>query len=182
MAVVVGTRAWGRGAERRGAIRSRAQPVCASAVALGIRGAGIAYGVAPSRSSRPLRFSRPLLLPPTRALLLLPVPRRFGVMAAQAKAFFDATGSKWSTGGLQGKFAGTIVSTATQNGGQETTHLTAYTQFTHHGMVIVPAGYIHPSLQFNNDYAHGAWRGVRWRTELQWYSIAQGGRAALQRA
>ena len=124
------------------------------------------------------RLDVSVLRPPPPLCPARPTP----FLSRQAKAFFDATGAKWTTGGLQGKFAGTIVSTATQNGGQETTHLTAYTQFTHHGMVIVPAGYIHPSLQFNNDYAHGAWRGVRWRTELQWYSIAQGGRAALQRA
>ncbi len=83
------------------------------------------------------------------------LPTRFGMMAAQMKSFFDSTGSQWQSGGLVGKPAGTFFSTATQNGGQETTALTAVTQFTHHGMLYVPAGYIFPSLQFDNSTPHG---------------------------
>eukprot|EP00899_Mesostigma_viride_P019473 jgi/Mesvir1/27527/Mv07288-RA.1 len=66
--------------------------------------------------------------------ILFGFPTRFGMMAAQMKAFFDATGGLWKTGALVGKPAGTFISTATQNGGQETTHLTAITQLVHHGM------------------------------------------------
>jgi multimeric flavodoxin WrbA len=44
------------------------------------------------------------------------------------KAFFDSTGHLWASGGLVGKTAGWCTSTATQNGGQETTALTAVTQ------------------------------------------------------
>jgi len=47
------------------------------------------------------------------------------------KAFFDSTGHLWASGGLVGKTAGWCTSTATQNGGQETTALTAVTQVRH---------------------------------------------------
>uniref|UniRef100_A0A7I4DP28 NAD(P)H dehydrogenase (quinone) n=1 Tax=Physcomitrium patens TaxID=3218 RepID=A0A7I4DP28_PHYPA len=61
------------------------------------------------------------------------------MMAAQFKAFFDATGGLWRTQSLAGKPAGIFVSPASQ-GGQETTALTAITQLTHHGMIFVPVG------------------------------------------
>lgn len=83
------------------------------------------------------------------------LPTRFGLMAAQMKTFFDSTGKHWSSGALVGKPAGTFFSTATQGGGQETTALTAVTQFTHHGMVYVPAGYTYGKLQFDNSFPHG---------------------------
>lgn len=83
------------------------------------------------------------------------IPTRFGMMAAQMKTFFDTTGGLWSKGALVGKPAGTFFSTATQGGGQETTALTAYTQFVHHGMIIVPMGYTFGKLQFDNSIVHG---------------------------
>jgi NAD(P)H dehydrogenase (quinone) len=52
---------------------------------------------------------------------LFGTPTRYGMMAAQMKAFFDSTGSHWKTQSLAGKPAGIFVSTGTQNGGQETT-------------------------------------------------------------
>jgi hypothetical protein len=61
--------------------------------------------------------------------------RRFGMMASQMKAFFDTTGGLWQKGALHGKPASFFTSTASQNGGQETTIMTAVTQLTHHGMV-----------------------------------------------
>lgn len=48
-------------------------------------------------------------------------PTRFGMMAAQFKAFFDATGGLWKTQALAGKPAGIFYSTGSQGGGQETT-------------------------------------------------------------
>lgn len=48
-------------------------------------------------------------------------PTRYGCMAAQMKAFFDATGQLWREQKLAGKPAGFFVSTGTQGGGQETT-------------------------------------------------------------
>jgi len=48
-------------------------------------------------------------------------PTRFGMMAAQFKAFMDATGGLWRTQQLAGKPAGIFYSTGSQGGGQETT-------------------------------------------------------------
>lgn len=73
--------------------------------------------------------------------LMFGMPTRFGMMAAQMKAFFDGTGGLWQSGALAGKLAATFVSTGTQQGGQETTHFTAVTQLVHHGMAYVPLGY-----------------------------------------
>eukprot|EP00887_Chlorella_sp_A99_P001070 scaffold14.g1070.t1 len=57
------------------------------------------------------------------------------------RAFFDATGSLWQRGALVGKPAGVFTSTATQNGGIETTVLTTVPFFAHQGMVFVPPSY-----------------------------------------
>lgn len=48
-------------------------------------------------------------------------PTRFGMMAAQFKAFIDSTGGLWRTQALAGKPAGIFYSTGSQGGGQETT-------------------------------------------------------------
>ncbi|KAL7088800.1 hypothetical protein ACP275_13G149700 [Erythranthe tilingii] len=73
--------------------------------------------------------------------ILFGFPTRFGMMAAQFKAFIDSTGGLWRTQALAGKPAGIFYSTGSQGGGQETTPLTAITQLTHHGMIFVPIGY-----------------------------------------
>jgi len=86
--------------------------------------------------------------------ILIGVPTRYGNPAAQFKAFWDSTGGLWQAGALVGKPVGVFFSTATQGGGQETTALTSFTNFVHHGMVIVPIGYSDPSL-FNNNEVHG---------------------------
>lgn len=48
-------------------------------------------------------------------------PTSYGMMSAQFKAFFDATGGLWRTQQLAGKPAGIFYSTGSQGGGQETT-------------------------------------------------------------
>ncbi|XWS53018.1 hypothetical protein CRYUN_Cryun11dG0121900 [Craigia yunnanensis] len=48
-------------------------------------------------------------------------PSRFGVMAAQFKAFFDATNEQWERQALAGKPAGIFWSTGFHGGGQELT-------------------------------------------------------------
>ncbi|CAN1222124.1 NAD(P)H dehydrogenase (quinone) FQR1 [Linum grandiflorum] len=53
--------------------------------------------------------------------ILFGFPTRFGMMAAQFKAFMDSTGGLWRTQALQGKPAGLFYSTGSQGGGQETT-------------------------------------------------------------
>ena len=53
--------------------------------------------------------------------VLFGFPTRFGMMAAQFKAFIDSTGTLWRTQQLAGKPAGLFYSTGSQGGGQETT-------------------------------------------------------------
>ncbi|KAK9674407.1 hypothetical protein RND81_12G230500 [Saponaria officinalis] len=82
-------------------------------------------------------------------------PTRFGMMAAQFKAFFDSTGGLWKTQQLAGKPAGLFISTGSQGGGQETTALTAITQLTHHGMLFVPIGYTFGAGMFEMENVKG---------------------------
>ncbi|VFQ61609.1 unnamed protein product [Cuscuta campestris] len=82
-------------------------------------------------------------------------PSRFGMMAAQMKAFFDATHQLWATQALAGKPAGIFWSTGFHGGGQELTALTAVTQLAHHGMIFVPLGYTFGKGMFEMDDVKG---------------------------
>ncbi|CAF4012542.1 unnamed protein product [Rotaria sordida] len=87
--------------------------------------------------------------------ILMGIPTRFGGMPAQVKAIWDATGGLWMKGTLVGKPIGVFFSTGTQGGGQETTALTSFTNFAHHGMLFVlPIGYTNP-LSTNMNEVHG---------------------------
>ncbi|MBS3938367.1 MAG: NAD(P)H:quinone oxidoreductase [Peptococcaceae bacterium] len=73
--------------------------------------------------------------------ILFGTPTRFGNMCAQMRAFLDATGGLWLSGGLIGKVGSVFVSTATQHGGQESTILSFHTTLLHHGMLIAGLPY-----------------------------------------
>jgi len=73
--------------------------------------------------------------------IIFGTPTRFGNMAAQMKAFMDATGGLWAQGALVGKVGGVFTSTATQHGGQESTILSFHTVLLHHGMLIAGLPY-----------------------------------------
>jgi NAD(P)H dehydrogenase (quinone) len=95
------------------------------------------------------------------------MPTRFGMMSAQLKNIFDATGKYWIKGSFVGKPAGLFFSTGTEGGGQETTALTAITQLTHHGMAFVPLGYTFGSEYFDttvlragSPYGAGTYSGA----------------------
>ncbi|KAJ8645885.1 hypothetical protein MRB53_007633 [Persea americana] len=60
-------------------------------------------------------------------------PSRFGMMASQVLAFFDATHELCLSQKLAGKPAGIFWSTGFHGGGQENTALTAIPQLAHHG-------------------------------------------------
>ena len=77
--------------------------------------------------------------------IIVGTPTRFGNMAGQMRTFFDQTGSLWADGSLVGKVASVFTSTGT-GGGQEVTITSTWTTLAHHGMIIVPIGYINPSL------------------------------------
>ena len=74
-------------------------------------------------------------------VVLIGLPTRFGNMAAQMRAFLDATGQLWAAGKLVGKVGSVFISSATQHGGQESTILSTHTTLLHHGMVIVGLPY-----------------------------------------
>ncbi|TKY84739.1 hypothetical protein EX895_005819 [Sporisorium graminicola] len=83
-------------------------------------------------------------------------PTRFGRAPAQVSAFFDKTGGLWASGALVGKFGATFTSTASQHGGNETTHLTTIPFFVHQGVNYVPHGYRSFPDQTNLEQIHGA--------------------------
>ncbi|MCJ1301908.1 Minor allergen Alt a 7 [Hypocenomyce scalaris] len=72
---------------------------------------------------------------------LFGIPTRYGNFPAQWKAFWDATGAQWASGGYWGKYAGVFISTGTMGGGQESTAIAAMSTMAHHGMIYVPLGY-----------------------------------------
>ena len=75
---------------------------------------------------------------------------RFGRMSSQMAAFWDRTGGLWANGSLVGKVGASFTSTASQHGGQETTHFSILTNLLHHGLTIVGLDYGFQG-QLNND-------------------------------
>ena len=73
-------------------------------------------------------------------------PTRFGNVSSELKAYIDSLGGLWFQGKLNGKAGAVIVSTQTMHGGNEVTALTLYAPMAHLGLVIVPAGYVDPTL------------------------------------
>ncbi|KAK9484881.1 flavoprotein-like protein [Lipomyces starkeyi] len=86
---------------------------------------------------------------------LFGIPTRYGTYPAQWKTFWDATGHLWLSGALIGKSAGIFVSTATPQGGQETTALNSLSVLMHHGITFVPAGYRAWDQMSNLTEVHG---------------------------
>ena len=78
--------------------------------------------------------------------IIFGTPTRFGGMVAQMRAFLDRTGSIWASQALAGKVGGVFTSSATQHGGQETTHFAFHTFMLHHGMLIAGNGFSYPGL------------------------------------
>ena len=78
--------------------------------------------------------------------IIFGTPTRFGGMVAQMRAFLDRTGGIWAKQALSGKVGAAFTSSATQHGGQESTHFSFHTFMLHHGMVIGGAGFSYPGL------------------------------------
>jgi len=79
--------------------------------------------------------------------LIIGSPTRFGNRAAQMSQFLDQTGPLWQSGALVGRPCGFFSGASTIHGGHESTILTMSTFAMHHGMVIVPLGYLADELQ-----------------------------------
>jgi NAD(P)H dehydrogenase (quinone) len=88
--------------------------------------------------------------------IILGVPTRYGRMASQMTAFWDAAGSVWATGALTGKVGSVFSSTATQHGGQETTLFSGITNLLHFGMVIVGLPYAFQGQSTLDEITGGA--------------------------
>ncbi|KAL0487966.1 NAD(P)H dehydrogenase [Acrasis kona] len=68
-------------------------------------------------------------------------PGKYGNMASQMKAFFDACGQLWATNALVGKVGACFTSTASQHGGNEATLLSIHTLLFHFGLVLTGLPY-----------------------------------------
>lgn len=68
--------------------------------------------------------------------IIIGTPTRFGNMAAQMRNFLDQTGGLWMKGALSGKIGSVFTCTAT-GAGTESTILTVFNTFIHHGMIIM---------------------------------------------
>ncbi|GFS33423.1 quinone reductase family protein [Actinidia rufa] len=124
-----------------------------------------------SKMSAPPKTDVPIITPGELADadgFVFGFPTRFGMMAAQFKAFLDATGGLWRAQQLAGKPAGIFYSTGSQGGGQENycvsspfgsalfnQMLTAITQLVHHGMIFVPIGYTFGAGMFEMEKVKG---------------------------
>ena len=59
---------------------------------------------------------------PSADAIIFGTPTRFGNMCGQMRQFLDATGELWAKGALVGKVGSVFASSATQHGGQESSH------------------------------------------------------------
>lgn len=73
--------------------------------------------------------------------IIVGAPTRFGRMAGQMAAFWDAAGGLWMRGSLTGKVGAAFTASATQHGGQETTLFSIITNLLHFGLTIVGLDY-----------------------------------------
>lgn len=67
--------------------------------------------------------------------ILFGTPTRFGNMASQMRNFLDQTGGLWMGGGLIGK-VGSVFTSTSIGGGNETTITSFWNTLAHHGMLI----------------------------------------------
>jgi NAD(P)H dehydrogenase (quinone) len=77
--------------------------------------------------------------------IVIGTPTRFGNMSSQMRYFLDQTGPLWAAGALIGKVGSVFTSTST-GGGNETTIVSVYNTLIHHGMVVVGLPYSAPDL------------------------------------
>ncbi|MEZ4407292.1 MAG: NAD(P)H:quinone oxidoreductase [Polyangiales bacterium] len=73
-------------------------------------------------------------------------PTRYGNVAAQFKAFLDATGPLWGKGKLADKVYAGFTSAMNPHGGQESTLLAMYNTVHHFGGYLVTPGYTDPAV------------------------------------
>jgi NAD(P)H dehydrogenase (quinone) len=79
---------------------------------------------------------------------------RFGNMSSTLRSFLDQTGKLWNEGALIGK-VGTVFASTGTGGGRETTIISTWFTLAHHGMIIVPAGYMNSNMKSTQE-VHGS--------------------------
>jgi NAD(P)H dehydrogenase (quinone) len=77
--------------------------------------------------------------------IIFGTPTRFGNMSSQMRNFLDQTGPLWVEGALIGKVGSVFTSTST-GGGNETTIVSVHWTLLHHGMIVVGLPYSAPDL------------------------------------
>ncbi len=77
--------------------------------------------------------------------IIFGTPTRFGNMSSQMRNFLDQTGPLWVEGALIGKVGSVFTSTST-GGGNETTIVSVHLTLLHHGMIVVGLPYSAPDL------------------------------------
>ena len=77
--------------------------------------------------------------------IIFGTPTRFGNMSSQMRNFLDQTGPLWVSGALIGKVGSVFTSTST-GGGNETTIVSVHFTLLHHGMIVVGLPYSAPDL------------------------------------
>jgi NAD(P)H dehydrogenase (quinone) len=77
--------------------------------------------------------------------IIFGTPTRFGNMSSQMRNFLDQTGPLWVAGALIGKVGSVFTSTST-GGGNETTIVSVHFTLLHHGMIVVGLPYSAPDL------------------------------------
>ena len=73
-------------------------------------------------------------------------PTRFGMMASQAKSFWETTSDLWLKGQLIDKPACVFSSSSSMHGGNEATLLNLSLPLLHHGMMLMGVPYDVPEL------------------------------------
>jgi len=73
-------------------------------------------------------------------------PTRFGMMASQAKSFWETTSDLWLKGQLIDKPACVFSSSSSMHGGNEATLLNLSLPLLHHGMMLLGVPYEVPEL------------------------------------
>lgn len=81
-------------------------------------------------------------------------PTRYGNIAAQLKQFIDTTGPLWAAGEISNRVVTAFTSANNPHGGNEATLLALYNTMYHWGSIIVPPGYLDPSVfaAYGNPY------------------------------
>ena len=124
-----------------GSVRAMANEIADAAEALG---ANVLLRTFERREAHDIVVSKDDLI--ACNALAFGTPTRFGMMAAQAKQFWETTSDIWLKGQLIDKPACVFTSSSSMHGGQESTLLSMQIPLLHHGMVLCGIPYSQAAL------------------------------------